>query len=115
MPANQETVAANLAAAITAFDRKRANIIAAAFADGGADRVAEVLKEYTALRDAAFELNRAQLDANNADYKELMTQCDTETDALKATIKRLQSIADVMDTLTKVINLVGRILIVLGV
>jgi hypothetical protein len=111
----QQELAEQLKAAINDFDKKRSRIISDAFTTGGADKVNEVLTEYSALRDAAFEVNQAQLDANNADYAQVITDCKAAVEALKADIAALAGVAKILQSIASIVRLVGRALIVLGV
>ncbi|PYF74863.1 hypothetical protein [Pedobacter nutrimenti] len=111
----QQELKKSLSAAIAQFNSKRSQLLQAAFQSGGQDAVEKLEQEYDVLRDAYFEILQRELDENNHLYKQLTDQAKTEADNLTKSIKQLNNINDIINLATSVINLVGRILIVLGV
>jgi hypothetical protein len=100
-----------LTRAIDAFETKKATILQKAFEEGGADLVVQLVNEVEALKDTRFELLRAQLDHRNTAFADLAKQARTESEALERSIRRLQTIARVLERITSVVNLFTRLLI----
>jgi hypothetical protein len=105
----------SLSDAIDAFTSNRFKILQQAMNDGGQADVDKVLSEYDTLRDGYFQLIKTQLDENNAQYDVLTKQAKAETKSLQSDIENLSAVTTVIDDLTTVVNLVGRIIMVLGV
>lgn len=111
----EEQLKFTLSQAIGEFNNNRAAILQLANTNGGQVAVHKVEQEYDALRDAYFEILKRQLDKNNYLYDQLTTSANNETEKLRASLNQLNNINDIINLSTTVINLVGRILIVLGV
>lgn len=111
----EEQLKLTLSQAIGAFNSNRAAILQLAHTNGGQAAVIKVEQEYDALRDAYFEILRRQLDKNNHLYEQLLIAVNSETEKLKVSVNQLNNINSITTLATTVINLVGRILIVLGV
>lgn len=105
----------SLAESIAQFNRKRTQLLQAAFNEGGQEAVLKLESEYDALRDAHFEILRSQLDETHHAYEELTDRANLEAQRLSKSIDQLEKINVVIDLATKTINAVGRVLIVLGV
>ncbi|MCA0229176.1 MAG: hypothetical protein LCH91_01850 [Bacteroidetes bacterium] len=105
----------SLSTTISEFNKRRFQILQKAFQDGGQDEVLKLEEEYDALRDAYFEILKRELDENNHLYAKLLKAANDETENLTQSIKQLNNINDIIKLTTAVINLVGRILIVLGI
>ncbi|MEW5677179.1 hypothetical protein ABGT15_12770 [Flavobacterium enshiense] len=103
-----------LSQAIGEFNNHRSEIIDLAYQNGGQTAVKKIENEYDALRDAYFEILKRELDKNNHLYEELVNVANSETERLKASLKQLNNINDIIKLTTSVINMVGRVLIVLG-
>jgi len=110
----EEELKAALAQTIADFNNNRAQILQAAFSTGGQETVTKIEQEYDALRDAYFELLKRQLDKNNHLYEQLMLAAGTETGRLNTSIGQVSNINSIIDLTTSVVNLLGRIIIVLG-
>jgi hypothetical protein len=113
MPAKNEfqTAFDRLTRAIDSFETKKASILEKAFQEGGAALVVELVNEVEALKDARFELLRANLDKNNAAFSALVERFKDETEALGDSIKRLQTIAKVLEGIANVVNLIARLIV----
>ena len=111
----EEQLKSALSQAISEFNNNRASILQLAFNTGGQKAVNVLETEYDALRDAYFEILKSQLDKNNHLYNKLITDANVETENLKNSINQLNNINAIIDSATAIINLIGRILIVLGV
>lgn len=111
----EEQLKLTLSQAIGEFNSNRSAILQLAYTNGGQSAVNKLEQEYDALRDSYFEILRHQLDKNNHQYEQLINAANSETDKLRASINQLNNINDIISSATAVINLVGRILIVLGV
>lgn len=111
----QEQLKITLSQAIGSFNNQRAEILERAFNEGGRPAVTKLVQEYDALRDAYFEILRRELDDNNHLYERLITAAKDETENLKESVRQLDNINDIINLTTSVINLVGRVLIVLGI
>jgi hypothetical protein len=90
------------------------DILQKAFDEGGTERVIQVLDEVRDMEDARFDLIQRRLDTNSARFSEVAESAKAETKALEKDIAELESIAKVLGTITKIVNLVGRILIRFG-
>lgn len=110
----EEQLKITISQAIGEFNNKRAAILQLAFNNGGQDAVKKVEQEYDALRDAYFEILRRQLDKNNHLYEQLISAANKETENLRASVAQLNNINSIIDLATSVINLVGRVILVLG-
>jgi DNA gyrase inhibitor GyrI len=111
----EEQLKLALSQAIGEFNINRAAILQLANTSGGQAAIIKVEQEYDALRDAYFEILRRQLDKNNYLYEQLIDVANSETERLRASVNQLNNINDIINLSTAVVNLVGRILIVLGV
>lgn len=111
----EELLKIALAGAIGEFSANRAAILELAFANGGQEVVQKLESEYDVLRDAYFEILKRQLDRNNHLYGQLIKAANEEVENLKTSIKQVNNINDIIQLTSTVINLVGRILIVLGI
>lgn len=110
----EERLKTTLVQAISEFNSKRAEILQLAFDQGGRPAVTKLEQEYDALRDAYFEICKQQLDKNNHLYVQLINTATDETDKLRNTIQSLTNINDITNSLTIVVNIIGRLIIVLG-
>ena len=111
----EEQLKKQLSEAIAEFNKHRARILIAAQTSGGQEAVRKVEEEYDALRDAYYELIKRELDQNNHLYEQLISAANSETVKLKETIANLEDINTLINLTTSVFNLVGRIIIVLGI
>jgi len=100
--------------AILAYNMNRAQLVETAQREGGADAVAKLEEEFTALCNADFELTRAQLNENHPHYQTLMSEAGACADLLKDSIVEIQTLAEILDNMAKVVTLIGRILLVLA-
>lgn len=111
----EEGLKAALSQAIAGFNNKRSEILQAAFSNGGQESVNKIEQEYDALRDAYFELLKRELDKNNHLYERLISAASTETGKLGKSVEQISNINNIIDLTTSVVNLLGRIIIVLGI
>jgi hypothetical protein len=95
---------------ISSYNSNRATILAKALKDGGVDAVNKLEQGSGAIRDAYFEILRAQLDDNNAEYSSLAQAALNETTSLQISITQLNTINEIIDNSGKVISAVGRLL-----
>jgi hypothetical protein len=101
--------------AIRVFNLKRVALLQSAFERGGDDQVMQLESEYDALRDSYFELVSRELDENNHRYDQLVSDATDATRDLSKSISTVGEVATVIDRASRVVNLVGRLLITLGV
>lgn len=111
----EEQLKIKLSQAIGDFNNNRTAILKLAFDSGDQKAVVNVEREYDALRNAYFEILRRQLDQNNHLYEELMAAANSETEKLRTSLNQLNNINSIINSATTVVNLVGRILIMLAV
>ncbi|MEO8532375.1 MAG: hypothetical protein ABI441_01425 [Flavobacterium sp.] len=111
----QEELKKSLSEAISEFNNKRTQLLQAAFQEGGEPALDKLVEEYDALRDAYFEILKRELDKNNPRYIQLTTATKAEADNLAKSLKKINNVNEIIDLTTSVINLVGRVLIVLGI
>jgi len=111
----EEQLKLELSKVIGEYSNNRAAILQLAQTNGGQVAINKVEQEYDALRDAYFEILRRQLDKNNHLYEQLITAANSETEKLRTSVNQLNNINDIINLSTAVINLIGRIVIVLGV
>jgi len=111
----EDQLKSNISEAIAAFNLNRVEILRLAFEEGGNQAVIEVEKEYDALRDAYYELMQKQLDQNNHLFNELITATNNEVDNLKESVNQLSMVNDIINLTSAVVNLIGRVLIVLAI
>lgn len=111
----EEQLKMALSQAIGEFNNNRTSILRLAFESGDHNAVTKVEQEYDALRSAYFEILRRQLDKNNHLYEKLIAAANSETERLRASVNQLNNINDIINLTTAVINLVGRIIIMLAV
>ncbi|MGO4770690.1 hypothetical protein ACEN2I_03430 [Flavobacterium sp. W22_SRS_FK3] len=105
----------SLSAAISQFNSKRSQLLQTAYQAGGEAAVEKLEEEYDALRDSYFKILQRELDENNHRYIQLTTVAKEEADNLTKSLKKLNNVNEIVDLTTSVINLVGRILIVLAI
>jgi hypothetical protein len=105
----EEQLKQALSEAINGFNNKRAAILQLANTNGGQDAITNAEEQFDALRNAYFQILQKQLDNNNADYQQLITAANTETDKLNNSITQLNNINDIIELTTAVASLVGRI------
>lgn len=101
--------------AIAAYNQHRAQILQDALNHGGAPLVEQLEGEYEALRDAYFELIRRQLDRNNHRYDQLTQEAASTASAIEQSVTSLANTTQILNTIAGAVNLIGRILIVLGI
>ena len=111
----EEQLKTALSQAIGDFNNNRTLILRLAFDSGDPNAVDKIEQEYDALRSAYFEILRRQLDNNNHLYEELITAANSETERLRTSVNQLNNINDIINLTTAVINLVGRIIIMLAI
>ncbi|MPM95969.1 hypothetical protein SDC9_143125 [bioreactor metagenome] len=104
-----------LSQTIGEFNRKRSEILQVAYKEGGREAVDRVINEHDVLRDAYFEILRRQLDRNNYQYEQLINAANSETEKLRRSVSQLRSVGEIITLSGVVINLLGRILIILGI
>lgn len=104
-----------LSQTIGEFNSKRSEILQLAYKEGGHEAVNRVVNEYDVLRDAYFEIVRRQLDRNNHQYEQLINIANSETEKLRRSVSQLRSVGEIITLSGVVINLLGRILIILGI
>jgi methionine synthase II (cobalamin-independent) len=104
-----------LSHAIGEFNNNRTSILKLAFESGDLNDVEMIEQEYDALRSAYFEILRRQLDKNNHLYVGLISAANTETERLRESIYQLNNINDIINLTTAVVNLVGRLLIMVAI
>jgi len=112
---NPEELQQRIMNAIVAYNRRRAQVLQQAFTDGGVDLVEALEREYDTLRDAYFELVRTQLDQNNHRYQQLTEQAAATAGEIEQSVSSLTSTTQLLNTIAGVVNLIGRVLIVLGI
>lgn len=100
--------------ALRRFSLRQHEILQKAFEEGGTDRVIQVLDEVRDMEDARFDLIQRRLDTNAAKFLKLAEDAKAETKALEKSIAELESIAKILGTITRIVDLVGRILIRFG-
>ncbi|NWJ52094.1 MAG: hypothetical protein HXX14_14660 [Bacteroidetes bacterium] len=110
-----EQLKITLGQVIAEFSNNRAKILQSAFNNGGEAEVDKLEQEYDVLRDAYFEILKRQLDKNNHLYEQLTSSAIAETDRLKDSVQQMNNINEIISLTTSVINLVGRVILVLGV
>lgn len=110
----QEELKKSLSEAITQFNNRRTQLLQDAFTEGGEPALDKLVEEYDALRDAYFEILKRELDQNNPRYTQLTTATKAEADNLAKSLKKLNNVNEILALTTSVINLVGRVLIVLA-
>lgn len=101
--------------AIEAYNRRRFDVLRLAMEEDGPERVDELESEYDALRDAYFELIRTELDQNNHRYQQITDQAAATASAIEQSVATLASTAAVLNTIASTVNLLGRVLVVLGI
>jgi hypothetical protein len=106
---------AQLDDAIRVFNVKRVALLQSAFDKGGDDQVMQLESEYDALRDSYFEIISRELDENNHRYDQLVSDATDAAKDLNKSISSVGEVATVIDRASKVVNLVGRLVIALGV
>jgi len=111
----EEELKARLSKAISEFNNNRYKILKLAYDSGGNSAVQKAEEEYDALRDAYFEILRRQLDKNNHLYEQLIKNANTETNKLTESIQQLENINKIIELTAAVVNLIGRIIITLGI
>ncbi|AGY54564.1 hypothetical protein BRDCF_p1937 [Bacteroidales bacterium CF] len=104
-----------LSQTIGEFNNKRSEILQLAYKEGGREAVDKVINEHNVLRDAYFEIVRRQLDRNNYQYEQLINIANSETEKLRRSVSQLRSVGEIITLSGVVINLLGRILIILGI
>jgi hypothetical protein len=104
-----------LSSSMEAFNQNRFQLLSNAFQSGSEDDVDKLLTEYDALRDAYYTLLRQQLDDNNPRYVQLLEQTNHEALSLENAIKTMGNITDITKFMDSTVNLVGRIVMILGV
>ncbi|PZU88630.1 MAG: hypothetical protein DI529_05380 [Chryseobacterium sp.] len=114
MPVTELELKKSLSTAISQFNAKRSQLLQEAFQSGGQDAVQKIEQEYDTLRDAYYEILQRQLDENHHLYTQLISAAKTEADELTKSVKQLNNINEIINLATEVINLVGRVLIVLA-
>lgn len=97
--------------AIRELERKKAPLLQKAFDEGGAEQAVRLVNEIESMKDARFELLRAALDRNATGYAQLAADANKAAKALRAEVKRLRSIAKVLDGIADTLNLLGRLII----
>ncbi|QQT56170.1 hypothetical protein I6I98_13265 [Sphingobacterium multivorum] len=111
----EEQLKITLSQTIASFNNNRAAILRLALNNGGDEAIEKVENEYDTLRSAYFEILRNELDANHHLYEQLITATNSETERLKKSVLSLNNINEIIKLTTEVINLIGRILIVLAI
>lgn len=107
-------LASTIGDAITAFETNQADLLKNAFEGGGADAAYALLNEVQALRDARYELLQRVLDEQAPGFEAAAKAIDKETKAIKKSIEQLDAVADTVETIAQVVNLVGRLIIMFG-
>jgi hypothetical protein len=100
--------------ALDKYDGQRSTLLEKAFEAGGADAVSKLEDEHQALRDSLFELMKRQLIANSAKFPSLMDDTINATKAITSSINSLSKFADILGSITQVVNLVGRAVLLFG-
>jgi hypothetical protein len=100
--------------AIAQYASNRPQILKAAFENGGQAQIQLVESEHDALQDAYDELIHRELDDNNSKYEGLLAEAIAETKSLNTDIKGLKDIATIIQDITTVVNIVGRLVMITG-
>jgi hypothetical protein len=110
----KENTLESIDASLVKYETRRAAILEKAFQEGGGDKVKELEDEYQALQDAYFELLNRQLAANSAKFPDLMKQAVDATKQINASVDSLNNVTSILSSITKTVNLIGRVLILFG-
>ena len=100
--------------ALRRFSLQQRKLLEKAFEEGGTDRVIEVLDEVRDMEAARFDLIQRRLDTNAAKFSKLAEDAKAETKELQKEIAKLESVAKILGTISRLVDLVGRILIRFG-
>lgn len=111
----EEQIKEDLNQAIADFTKNMVKIKKLAYAQGGQVAVEKVDTYYEDLRNKYFTILKKELDQNNAQYQALMKSVNSETEKLRSSINQLNNINDIMNLVTSVIDLAGKVISVLGV
>lgn len=111
----EEELKAALKQAINLYYSNQSELLKQAFASGGNAAVEKMSREQDALRDAYFDLLKKQLDKHNPQYDSLISQTGVEAEKLQSSLTELNNIGEVIRLLSSVVQLVGNLIIVLGV
>jgi hypothetical protein len=110
----KENTLESIDASLVKYESRRADILEKAFQEEGSAKVKELENEYQALQDAYYELLNRQLAANSAKFPDLMKQTVDATKEINASVDSLNNVAKILNSMTKTVNLIGRVLILFG-
>ena len=113
-PPTMDDVKQAISDAIDAFNSNRYDILQAAFKEGGRTEVDSLNQEYDTLRDAYFELVNRELDENNGQYADLTQQASAATLRLTQVVAAFATASQVVNAMASVIDIVGRVIMILG-
>jgi hypothetical protein len=99
---------------VETYNKKRSQILKKAYEEGGPEAVASLEDEYVALCNADFELTRHELQVNHPKYAELLGNATVCTKTLQSSMDKLDTTVKVLDCMSKLVNVIGRILILLS-
>jgi len=105
-----QQVSDNISKSIQDFDKHRSQLIATAYKQGGNDAVSNLLDKYDSLRNTFFDFIDLQLDATNPQLATLLTQANTITSSLDASVKSISNVNNALTLLDKTINILGGII-----
>lgn len=103
-----------MTSALRQYSLRQREILDKAVEEGGTERVIQVLDEVSDFEAARFDLIQRRLDTNAAKFSKLAEDAKAATTSLEKDIDELESIAKLLGTISRVVDLVGRILIRFG-
>lgn len=114
MTSLKKTLQQRTQAAVLAYNTNRSRLVKEAAKSGGAEAVAVIEEEYTALCNAAFALKRAALKRNHRRYRRLLSEATESVSHTQHLIEEAAAISAVLDGMAKAVTLLGRVLLLLG-
>jgi RNA processing factor Prp31 len=99
---------------MTTYCTHRARTIEEAYNNGGSEKVRDLEEEYSNLKDAYYEITARQLMRNDPRYDSLIKEAIKANKDLQDDIENLKDISKIINAMTSVVNIIGKIIVILG-
>ena len=105
----------NMVRSIDAFRSKKLALLNSAYKEGGQDLVLKVEDEYDALVSSYFEILRRELDKRHSKYEYLLNESTKFIGEFEESLKNMNKIKPIIESLISIVHSIGRVLIILAV
>lgn len=96
---------------IRTINKNQGKLLQRAMSEGGPDMVDRLLEEIETLKDARFEMLRAELDEANPAYAAMIADAKAAADRVEKSVKDLERVEETLERVTRLVNLAARLVV----